>query len=349
MAGQDLRRFLLCTALGLGLAGCADGTSTDTALLTADGQPIVDATVGAATSVKLIDRDVEAPDVFSSEGPSLWDGRPSLGGVWVATPDAKDPERVIMRNPANGKFVIGALFRREAANPGPKLQISSDAADALGILAGDPTTITVTALRREETPMPQPDAKAPLLASAETVGIEDVAAAAAVDSAAATAAAPASANTTATTTAAATATVATTTVANEADASTDAAAEPAKGGFFAGLTAAFRNPSAGKTTTAATPTDAVTTTPLSAVEAASPAAAPAPAKAGTSGPTIQVGIFSIEANAQRAVDALAKAGVKATIRKGEAQGKAYWSVSTKGDAATLAKVKAAGFADAYLS
>ena len=349
MAGQDLRRFLLCTALGLGLSGCAGGTSTDTALLTADGQPIVDATVGAATSVKLIDRDVEAPDVFSSDGPSLWDGRPSLGGVWVATPDAKDPERVIMRNPANGKFVIGALFRREAANPGPKLQISSDAADALGILAGNPTNITVTALRREEAPTPQPDAKAPLLASAETVGSETVVAgaAAAIDTAAATATAAASAKSSATTATAATATAVATAANETAATAAAAAAEPAKGGFFAGLTAAFKNPSAGKTATAAAPaaTDTVTTVPLSAVETA----APAPAKAVTSGPTIQVGIFSVEANAQRAVDALAKAGVKATIRKGEAQGKAYWSVSTKGDAATLAKVKAAGFTDAYLS
>ena len=61
----------------------------------------------------------------------LWDGRPSLGGVWVAHPDVTEPERVIIRNEANGKFVIGALFRRERELPGPKLQMSSDAAAAL--------------------------------------------------------------------------------------------------------------------------------------------------------------------------------------------------------------------------
>lgn len=103
-----------------------------------------------ATSVEVVERDVEAPDVFDVSEAGLWDGRPSLGGIWVAHPDVKDPERVIIRNKNNGKFVIGALFRRERENAGPRLQLSSDAADALGILAGQPTNVSVTALRREK-------------------------------------------------------------------------------------------------------------------------------------------------------------------------------------------------------
>ena len=108
-----------------------------------------DATVTPATTARLVERDVEAPDVFQVTETGLWDGRPSLGGVWVAHPDVKDPERVIIRNQANGKFVIGALFRRERDNPGPSLQLSSDAADAIGVLAGQPVPLHVTALRRE--------------------------------------------------------------------------------------------------------------------------------------------------------------------------------------------------------
>ncbi|MCP5073815.1 MAG: SPOR domain-containing protein [Rhodobacteraceae bacterium] len=114
-------------------------------------------------SIKLVERDVEAPESFEAHTKALWDGRPSLGGVWVAHPDSKQPERVIIRNEANGKFVIGALFRRERANPGPELQLSSDAASALGVLAGTPTTLKVTALRREtvnvaeEKPASEPD------------------------------------------------------------------------------------------------------------------------------------------------------------------------------------------------
>jgi cell division septation protein DedD len=59
---------------------------------------------------------------------------------------------VIIRNRTNGQFVIGALFRRERETPGPRVQVSSDAAEALGILAGAPTELNVTALRRESAP-----------------------------------------------------------------------------------------------------------------------------------------------------------------------------------------------------
>ncbi len=106
-------------------------------------------TAASSTSSTLVERDVEAPDVFQVTEAGLWDGRPSLGGVWVAHPDVKDPERVIIRNTTNDKFVIGALFRREREIPGPRLQISSDAAEALGVLAGAPVQLNVTALRRE--------------------------------------------------------------------------------------------------------------------------------------------------------------------------------------------------------
>lgn len=103
-----------------------------------------------AQSVQLVERDIEAPEVFQVTEKGLWDGRPSLGGVWVAHPDVLDPERVIIRNQSNGKFVIGALFRRERENPGPALQVSSDAAAALEMLAGAPVELQVVALRREE-------------------------------------------------------------------------------------------------------------------------------------------------------------------------------------------------------
>src|SRR6056297_883202 len=126
------------------------------------------------SSVKLVERDVEAPDVFQATDMGLWDGRPSLGGVWVAHPDVKEPERVIIRNTSNSKFVIGALFRRERENPGPVLQVSSDAAAALGMLAGAPTQLNVTALRREEAPVaPEPEEEAATEPLAETQEIEE--------------------------------------------------------------------------------------------------------------------------------------------------------------------------------
>ncbi|KPD10481.1 SPOR domain-containing protein [Phaeobacter sp. 11ANDIMAR09] len=114
-----------------------------------------DSAVTASSRTQLVERDVEAPEVFQVNEAGLWDGRPSLGGVWVAHPDATDPERVIIRNNSNGKFVIGALFRREREIPGPRLQVSSDAAAALGMLAGAPVELNVTALRREAKPQPE--------------------------------------------------------------------------------------------------------------------------------------------------------------------------------------------------
>ena len=47
------------------------------------------------------------------------------------------------------------------------------------------------------------------------------------------------------------------------------------------------------------------------------------------------------------VDALTKAGIAVSSHKEESQGKVFWSVTARGDAAMLAKIKAAGFADAY--
>jgi hypothetical protein len=116
-------------------------------------------TVTDASGGEYIEQDVEAPEIFSANEPALWDGRPSLGGVWVAHPDVKEPERVMIRNQSNGKFVVGALFRRERETPGPRLQLSSDAAVALDVLAGAPVDVEVVAMRKEriEVTPPEPE------------------------------------------------------------------------------------------------------------------------------------------------------------------------------------------------
>ena len=141
-------KWAACGILIALLAGCAGlGLSEDTS------------TDAPSTVTNLAERDVEAPDVVNISEAGLWDGRPSLGGIWVAHPDAKDPEKVIIRNPQNDKFVIGALFRREREFSGPSLQLSSDAADALGILAGQPTNVSIVALRRQSVPVETPEAE----------------------------------------------------------------------------------------------------------------------------------------------------------------------------------------------
>ncbi len=292
-------RILPILALAV-LAACQPGQNP----FKRNTDPAADTSVATQKSVKLIDRDVEAPDVFQVADNALWDGRPSLGGVWVASPDAVDPERVIMRNPANGKFVIGALFKRERDNPGPNLQISSDAAAALGLLAGQPGKINVTALRREEAPA-EVNAAQPILDTAETVTTETLAG---------TANAPAP----------------------------QPAKQPAPqtGAQIGAQTTAILNAAPG-----AAPAPAAAPAPTAAI-AAAPAA---PVINAASGPYIQVGIFSVEANAKRAQATLNAAGVSATIRTEKSSGKTYWSVGARGDGGVLARVKAAGFKDAYVT
>jgi cell division septation protein DedD len=280
MARAAFTTILFFSAATFGLTACQSRSNPfakkDNSESSANSAP-------AETSVRLVDRDVEAPQVFQVSDEALWDGRPSLGGVWVASPDAKDPERVILRNPTNGKFVIGALFRRERINPGPALQISSDAAAALGILAGRPTNLNVTALRREEAKAEAPDAARPILDANEAVQTSSLdpvsAAGAALD---------------------------------KADA---------------------------KTTVDTTP---ATPAPIAPVK---------PAVTSGDG-LIQIGIFSIETNANRASATLTKAGIAANVSKDSSQGKTFWRV-TAGPAAsnardaTLTKVKGLGFTDAY--
>lgn len=139
------RRLGLALITAAALAGCQDGDGFSGMF-----KPRPQGEVSDSRTTKLVERDVEAPEVFSATEAGLWDGRPSLGGIWAAHPDVADPDRVIIRNQSNGKFVIGALYRREREIPGPRIQISADAAAALGMLAGQPVELNVTALRREE-------------------------------------------------------------------------------------------------------------------------------------------------------------------------------------------------------
>ncbi len=259
----------------------------------------------ANRSVRLVERDVEAPDIFQVTEAGLWDGRPSLGGVWVAHPDVTEPERVIIRNTSNGNFVIGALFRREVNTPGPRVQVSSDAAATLAMLAGQPVQLNVTALRREEVPT---------AASEET---------------------------------------------DEAQAMSEAL--PAPGAItesrldpIASAAAAIEAAPVRPAAATASPTPPPTrpaTAPGTAVQTA--AAAPAPRASGLDKPYLQIGIFSIEANANRAATAMRNAGMVPEVRQQTSQGKTFWRVlvgpaGTAAERSTLlAKIKEEGFTDAY--
>lgn len=80
------------------------------------------------------------PDV---SGTASWDGVPSLGGAWVAHPDVVEPVRVRIARADGRASVQGWLFRRDGGGEGPALQVSSEAAEALGLTPGQSVELTV--------------------------------------------------------------------------------------------------------------------------------------------------------------------------------------------------------------
>lgn len=416
MSRSKLALLACVSGAALTLSGCQEGAGFNFAKKGDDGAATASADRPAAT--KLVERDVESPEVFQKTEDGLWDGRPSLGGVWVAYPDVNDPERVIIRNEENGKFVIGALFRRERENPGPLLQVSSDAALALDILAGKPTELNVTALRREEIqPDPLPETEEPVetaglvepdVISDETVNDPIASAAAAIDRAedgeaviegegtelaAAEAADPAPKKKkrwnlfrkkqaepviTPAEGAVETAAIATATT-------VEAASEAISGDDI--VVAALDDPAGESTAPVAEPkpkkkkrftlfkrkkadpepvvatepiTDQTYRTTASGTEIvgdAAPApvqvAAVTPARPSLKKPFIQIGIFSVEDNANRTADLMRKNGIVPTVFEQKSSGKKFWRVvvgpttTTAERSALLEKVKSAGYSDAY--
>lgn len=277
------------------------------------------------------ERDVERPDIFEMSARALWDGRPSLGGVWVAHPDVRDPERVLIRNTENGEAIVGALFRRERLNPGPPFQISSDAADALGVLAGAPLELYVVALRRQEIEVIVPAVENPVIASLDApVNVESAplepAPVAEAPVVAQQEAASASVAVAALESAASTAT-------NTADTATAAAS------LAAIATAAAAE---AVITEAPAPEAEPATVDVSAVFAAPLAPA--------DGPRAQIGVFSNERNANAAAARIQEAGIAAEVLAEEMGGQTVWRVVAGPlvSEAAVATLKDLGFVEAFI-
>lgn len=353
MSRPGYRHLAIAAISLLALAACEQ-----TGTIAGDGTAARSAGPQASTTVRMVERDVEAPEVFQVDESGLWDGRPSLGGVWVAHPEVGDPERVIIRNDSNGKFVIGALFRRERENPGPRIQVSSDAASALGLLAGAPTVLNVTALRRVE----EPDAAQPVQpAPVQSVERVQPDAPRQTEQTAEARQEPARAQPAPTPAGAAPISVAELPRSRPAEAAAPASA--------AGVTAEPQVALAGATspTRPARPNlspNAIATATggqrAAAAATSAPAAAPTPVRA-TPQPAsaridrayIQIGIFSVKDNATRTAQRMRGAGLQANMLEEQSQGQTFWRV-TVGPAATtqdrarvLANVKEMGFTDAY--
>jgi cell division protein FtsN len=358
MSRTGFRHLAIAATSLLALAACEN-----TGPLAQQGTPARAAGPQAETTLRMVERDVEAPEVFQADDAGLWDGRPSLGGVWVAHPDVGDPERVIIRNEANGKFVIGALFRRERQNPGPIIQVSSDAAASLGMLAGAPTVLNVTALRRVEEPdaaaavvQPSPVQSRPTEPETQQVAttpapqaLAQVAPAApqTPQPAAAPQAEPAIS------------------LADLPRSRPGVPAEPvvslggrrpASPAMSPDVIAAALGTGSGAAATGGTANAAsATPSPRSApVRASAPArSAPVTSAAAIDRPFVQIGIFAVKDNATRTTQRMQAAGLNANMLEERSQGQTFWRVTvgpaTSGAerARVLANVKGMGFTDAY--
>ena len=310
MISAGAKRLALILPSAIFLAACEEGSEFKLfeKPLFEKSEAAEGAAVERTASGAVIEKDVEAPDVFQQAEAGLWDGRPSLGGVWVAHPDVIDPDRVMIRNETNGNFVIGALFRRERDNPGPRFQVSSDAASALGMLAGAPGELNVVALRRQQVEV-VPDQVIPVAEPVETQTIKET--------------------------------------------NLDTATEPDPAGKTDSVAKMAESAIAAAAAAGAPPKDAIK--PTARPNPTSTPAAPiaAPAKSSLEKPFVQIGIFSIQTNADRTAEMLRQKGVIPTIKHSSTNGKEFWRVivgplgSAAGRSSVIKKVKALGFTDAY--
>lgn len=94
-----------------------------------------------------------APERFAVQGEARWNGARTLAGVWVAHPDASRPIRARLINRSTGQAADGAVFRREGMAPDAAMQVSSEAAAALGMRVNRPADLVIVALDHAERPI----------------------------------------------------------------------------------------------------------------------------------------------------------------------------------------------------
>ena len=119
----------------------------------------------------------------------MWDGKRTLQGIWVAHPLATTARRVRIFNEVTGQAVDGALFKRDTAQGGPSVLISSEAATMLGLVPGESTELRIVAVTpvRRDAPKPGNQPQQPLDETATPVANETLAQDETADQAASTA------------------------------------------------------------------------------------------------------------------------------------------------------------------
>ena len=89
----------------------------------------------------------EKPKILNISAFVFWDGEQTLGGNWISHPDVDSPERVLIKNKANGKSIFGAIFQQTKKSNTGSAKISSDAAHSLNINKNEQTEVKIIAVR----------------------------------------------------------------------------------------------------------------------------------------------------------------------------------------------------------
>ena len=96
----------------------------------------------------------EQPEILDISTSVLWDGKQTLGGNWISHPDVDSPERVLIKNIANGKSIVGAVFQQSKKIKSGSAQISSDAAKSLKIDKNEQTKVQIIAIKKTKSTAP---------------------------------------------------------------------------------------------------------------------------------------------------------------------------------------------------
>ncbi len=86
------------------------------------------------------------PSAFHAADLAQWDGARTLPGIWIAHPMAETARRVRLTNGETGAQVDAAMFRRDPNLSGPRIIVSSEAAERLGLMPGHATPVTIEGL-----------------------------------------------------------------------------------------------------------------------------------------------------------------------------------------------------------
>ncbi|MBB5516460.1 cell division septation protein DedD [Rubricella aquisinus] len=171
-----MRHASIGPTLAIGAALATLAACTETPGEATGAAPAAASVAAPAPATRLTEAEVPRPDLYSESGIAVWDGRPSIGAVWVAHPIVDQARRVRITVTETGVSAPGALLKRDPSIPGPPFLLSGDAAARLGLEPGVPARIEVVALERDvietpvvvtpaETPPAEPASEEPTIAA----------------------------------------------------------------------------------------------------------------------------------------------------------------------------------------